>query len=549
MEFALPDHLKMAVAQYDPVLKASLIAERKRNQPSKKSRFPLGQPVGLFPAEILDAKQEAEMVAQINAANAEDRCKITRNGEDVCALVYHESLWMAIWTTANKDADYFYGFKCAWKSAPSVERKVTALYTKAASSERFQMKDQPVEVKYGKTGFYTWGKVITHAMVLDGHIHLPWNQWLDRWGKYSREKYNTVENTIVGTLKTRLPIWTDSSSIFDRLVLGSNPSKIAFDAYYEKDLEWTEETLVKKLELPARIMDTPFFRREVRNVLTRVQSAANDPEVTIKAEVVRPWKYLQHQCRFVGRFLEFYPDASLDHVQQMYRNGRIIDAPWTNGDEVHAWVRKNIPIGSWINLFTVFYDSKLPEHTDGGRYGSVNTFSFRDLNDTINMMRTVLDHNGGDYTGRPDRWRIADLHDHFVQESFKVSNKDEPLRQDLFPAPIKVTHLGSKWTFFQPNSVHQLAQWGAAVRNCVGSASSYREGIKRKTHFIVLAMIDNKPQFTVQARVRNGVLTIDQIAGISNRHLTPDERSSYELTLAAAINKQNNILAEGAAMN
>jgi hypothetical protein len=107
--------------------------------------------------------------------------------------------------------------------------------------------------------------------------------------------------------------------------------------------------------------------------------------------------------------------------------------------------------------------------------------------------------------------------------------------QDLFPAPIKVEHLGSVWTFFQPRDIHQLGQWGQAVRNCVGNASNYREGVKKKTHFIVLAMIDQRPRFTIQAKVSNGVLNVDQIADIGNRRLDDNERSSYELTFAKAL--------------
>jgi hypothetical protein len=107
--------------------------------------------------------------------------------------------------------------------------------------------------------------------------------------------------------------------------------------------------------------------------------------------------------------------------------------------------------------------------------------------------------------------------------------------QDLFPAPIKVEHLGSVWTFFQPRDIHQLGQWGQAVRNCVGNASNYREGVKKKTHFIVLAMIDQRPRFTVQLKVSNGVLNVDQIADIGNRRLDDNERSSYELTFAKAL--------------
>ena len=165
MEFALPEHLKMAVAQYDPVLKAALAAERRRNNPSKKSQFPLGQPVGLFPAEILDPKTEAQMVAEINAAEAADRYRLAHQNGACCLLIHHQSLWMSIWTTTDKDADYLYGFRCAWKSAPSTHDKVEVIYTRQDLGSRYEMKENPKEVKFGKTNFYLWGNVITEDLV------------------------------------------------------------------------------------------------------------------------------------------------------------------------------------------------------------------------------------------------------------------------------------------------------------------------------------------------------------------------------------------------
>jgi hypothetical protein len=51
--------------------------------------------------------------------------------------------------------------------------------------------------------------------------------------------------------------------------------------------------------------------------------------------------------------------------------------------------------------------------------------------------------------------------------------------------PIKVQHNDQQWTFIQPIDTHQLAAWGQAVRNCVGNATNYAEGVRKKQHFIV----------------------------------------------------------------
>jgi hypothetical protein len=127
----------------------------------------------------------------------------------------------------------------------------------------------------------------------------------------------------------------------------------------------------------------------------------------------------------------------------------------------------------------------------------------------------------------PKRWRITEFHDYVQAESWKIHNPNEKLPQDLFPEPVKVQINNELWTFFQPNDTHQLAMWGQAVRNCVGSASGYAEGVRKKKHFIVLCMVEGKPQFTIQLKVEGGMMSVDQIKGLSNQNLTIDQKDQY----------------------
>jgi hypothetical protein len=229
---------------------------------------------------------------------------------------------------------------------------------------------------------------------------------------------------------------------------------------------------------------------------------------------------------------------------------------------VIKWLKQNTPIASFVQWFErALKDQQQqwqlnPEHmARSARVGSTGlpSFNFSDFNDTMNMMQTLfnrqtedLDYNQKQATildlKAPSRWRLAEFHDHVSAKVWLTANKNEDMPQDLFPAPIKVEHLGSTWTFFQPRDIHQLGQWGQAVRNCVGNATNYREGVRKKTHFIVLAMIDQRPRFTMQLKVRNGVLEVDQIADIGNRRLDDNERSSYELTFSKALIMQNELL-------
>ena len=146
----------------------------------------------------------------------------------------------------------------------------------------------------------------------------------------------------------------------------------------------------------------------------------------------------------------------------------------------------------------------------------------------------------------PKRWRISEFHDYIQSESWKLKNDKIDLPQDLFPSPIKVETSGGRiWTFFQPIDTHQLAQWGQAVRNCIGSASHYAEEVKKKKHFIVLCNLDKKPTFTIQLKVNDGVMSVLQVVSIANRRLSDVESADYGEAFQKALFQRENQLNSG----
>jgi hypothetical protein len=163
------------------------------------------------------------------------------------------------------------------------------------------------------------------------------------------------------------------------------------------------------------------------------------------------------------------------------------------------------------------------------------------MNDTFSMIMRILEDDK--QIEAPKRWRMPDFHDYVQAEAWKVTNRKEALHQDLFPAPIKVNVDGSDWTFFQPVDTHQLAQWGQAVRNCVGSAGRYADDIKKRKHFIVLCMIDSNPTFTIQLDVSMGVMNVVQIAGVANQRLSVDQHEQYSTAFKEALQSREKELA------
>jgi hypothetical protein len=56
-------------------------------------------------------------------------------------------------------------------------------------------------------------------------------------------------------------------------------------------------------------------------------------------------------------------------------------------------------------------------------------------------------------------------------------------------------------------------------------------------------MINNQPQFTVQLKVRMGMMTVDQIAGVSNARLSDEQRESYTKVFGQALQQREEVLA------
>jgi hypothetical protein len=202
-----------------------------------------------------------------------------------------------------------------------------------------------------------------------------------------------------------------------------------------------------------------------------------------------------------------------------------------------------MPVASFFGLLAKHYTSEQERiRTNGYNVTKdhdlgIDVYRFYEWNDTMSMLNRVLEDK--EDLAPPKRWRIADFHDYVQAESWKVQNANEKLPQDLFPEPLRVQINGESWSFFQPNDTHQLAMWGQAVRNCVGSASGYAEGVRKKKHFIVLCMVEGKPQFTIQLKVEGGMMSVDQIKGLSNQNLTIDQRDQYTEAFQQALQLRN----------
>jgi hypothetical protein len=378
-------------------------------------------------------------------------------------------------------------------------------------------------------------------------------------------------------LKESIPVWVDQRSMFGKLeckhiadALDINTLLLSKVDPSEQRDEWMPsydsilELAVTALETDrpysfydyicflkaGLILSKPFFRKWINTKCKEAIDEFTDLTNEYHRKITGPYKQIFRLARSIKCVNDIWPDCPIDFYQTNVDALLAIDFSLSNPtDLTDEWLRENMPVQSFFTILSKFYLEQEEERQRCVRnytsptnteYG-INTYRFSDWFDTYSMISRLL--NAGKELKPPKRWRISEFHDYVQAENWKIVNPNEKLHQDLFPEPVKVEldfadGFLNTWTFFQPHDTHQLAMWGQAVRNCVGSASHYAADIKKRKHFIVLAMIENKPKFTIQLKVDMGVMSVCQIAGIGNERLDDTERELYAEAFQLALHER-----------
>ena len=573
MQFQLPTNLQSELIAYDPQFKA--LARSQKQSTTKKSKYPLGNPVDLIPNDIITAARLQDAIDAINKEPAPGRyrefTKVTSTGTITHAILYHyEQVWYAAWLPPKgKEDDYIYGYTYAYKDTDTT-RKVLPYALRGAT-------DDCVSKPSGRCTFVTYTQQVTKQDVIDGRDTRNWNiPGVAAYAKKSRRLHEPIKR-FEAQVQMSIPQWEDSRNIFERIKTTCIADLLtrSYNTDYwinRNKAEWLPSidnvfNFIKEDDTDSAyniidngcsgytdilyILDTPFFRKWIQNKCNESIELFNNPDNDTKAAIIQPWNTIFHLCKQIKTIHYIWGDkCPLDYYQTNLDAllGVTIDSGY--GTKVsYPWLVQHMPVASFFTWINKFHETKETEqrlHNGIGYYyksshTGLYVYPFRELEDTLSMVTTVLKDKGE--LAPPKRWRITEFHDYVQAEAWKVSNVNEGLPQDLFPAPIKVQHNDQQWTFIQPIDTHQLAAWGQAVRNCVGNATNYAEGVRKKQHFIVLCIIDNKPQFTVQLKVSMGMMTVDQIAGLSNARLTEEQRESYTKVFGQALQQREEVLA------
>jgi hypothetical protein len=576
MQFQLPSNLQTELLAYDPKLK-QLQREQNPTSTKAKAKFPLGAVFDLIPADVVKPTGLEQIVTDLNARGVEHRHTRFTKVVDVAtatartityAIIYHyEKVWHAAWLPPKgQEDDYIYGYAYAYKNLDSVRKTVP--HTLIDNNSKVTVE----HIKYGRSEFCVVRHKVTKQDIVNGRTSRWWNPGYISYGKGGQIK--TTISAFESTLSETIPKWIDSRGFFDRIVTNNWATILGIkdrSRYWNtfEDPEQAKRAVVPSADLfyafadvyksnndyhaqtyciADRIMHVigkPFFRKWIQSQCDEAIAMFNNADNNLFCKVTQPWKRIEKLVEAIDYINKIWPDCPVDFYQNHieYLIGTRLDR--CVGEKTKAWLRTHMQPASFFHILKKNYEDQINDKSSSLSYYTNSgtgklTFYFSEWNDTLSMLDDVL--NNGMTIDPPKRWRLTEFHDHVQAEAWKIKHPNASLPQDLFPSPIKVEVGDERWSFFQPHDTHQLSEWGQAVRNCVGNASEYATGVRKKKHFIVFCMVDGKPKFTVQLKVEMGMMSVSQIVGTSNQRLTQEQKDSYTEAFGKALKLQADAL-------
>jgi hypothetical protein len=567
MQFQLPSNLQQELLDYDPKLKA-LVKEQEPKKTTKKAKYPLGNIPHLIPENVVRAGLQQDAIDRINASGVPERYHRFTKVVDIAtpqartitiAVLYHfEQCWYAAWLPA-KGEDYLYGYAYAFKN--------TAAAAKMLPRRIWESKDQCTEHTIGRgSQTFTYSRTITKEDVISGNDARNWRAMgIASYYQKSRDMNDAI-NSFEKTLMETFPTWDDCRSMFERIKCNNLLDALEFPSALTNCIEdrsafkltvdnmvsfanaWTAKNnyvsithvTIQNIE---HIITAPSIKKQLQHMLDKSVAEYNNPKNNQRKAVKYGYKEFEQTTNSIYFINHVWPDCPLDYYRTYFEELRVVNLyHLRTNDALLAWLREHMSVASFLNMMRKHVEKSNEEHARMSKFSDHDFIihAWYEMNDTFSMMMRVFEN--GKTIEAPKRWRMPDFHDYVQAEAWKIANKKESLHQDLFPTPVKVSMGDSDWTFLQPIDTHQLAQWGQAVRNCVGSASQYAEDIKKRKHFIVLCMIDGKPTFTIQLDVSMGVMNVKQIAGVGNQRLDEDQKEKYSNAFKLALQSRNDEL-------
>lgn len=595
MQFNLPSNVRQEVIQYDPTLKKIQAETNKSSR--KKPSYPQGNVIslGLIPEDVIRLSDQQQAIDHINSSPASQKVyrftmpvgAAPATIETIAVIYYYKQFWVATWMPRNKDEGYWYGISVAFKDTATARKQFTGkLFSTTYHFHTALIPDitHMRSVRIGRTDWCVTSQFITQEHINEGYTRAYYLAVDDKHQLINyREQTQTLHDNVKDfqtSLLKRIPRWTATrynnnlwcrttnygSSIAyclhqmnHHLVIGSREDHIKEYGFVHEPYWYLERFKHSRnfKHIPIELLESRWFRQKVNMMCTKTSAAfnsADSKDASIKP-ICQPLAELMTFLDTTAKLFRLFPDMNLDLVKSRYELLCSVDFVHAEHTPAMAWIQDNVSNESFINMLSKYVEhreqvakersSVYSRNYDQDEWSGLNRYFWRDLDDIISMTNQIIIYNDQkkdepDFKPlslQPKRWRFQEWHDHLMAETWKIQNPNVGLPQKLFPEPIKA----NEHTFFQPIDTHQLAHWGRAAHNCVGS-NNYVEGIKKFKFMIVLCMIKGTPRYTIQLKVDIGVMHVEQIADVSNKRLNDQERSAVEQAFADALQQRNNQL-------
>lgn len=602
MKFQLPDQIQMEVMSYDQTRKRLAKQQRDEEarrgniNRTKAAKYPKGNVIslGLIPDDIVSTREMQEAIDFINGTTIKNTISRFSYMEDPPAgqtrlhavLYWTKQYWVAAWMPKRKDDGYLYGISVAFKDTETARKQMQTnerLFVNRKSGNKSLIDDPDLQMskrKIGRTNWLVTTQFITQEEIEAGYTtnyirEVDMNHTIERY-KERTQLHSEAIMELWRNIMAGVPQWDHiryNNNDFIRMTkLGNSIKYVVNDCHipcmthetmckFEHTNEFYHKVFSEYGEydcIAPEFFNSPWFRRKVNKMVSDMSVAFEmaDPIKASMKPIVAPLSDMHHYLQGVNEMYKAYPFCDINHL---IANEHLLERvkfhmPTLNISEyAHRYLTENVPPERFINMLKQHHDYLIAErakqnqdsynhHYDEDDISGNPRMYWRHWADSMNMLNQVLRHNERTPENilptEPKRYRINEWHDLLMSQTWKLRNPNEKLPQKLFPQPVKAESDMGTFTFFQPIDTHQVAEWGQAMRNCVGSGS-YAEGVRKFRHIILLAMVDNKPRFTMQLTVDNGEINIDQCTTLRNGgqdyKLTADENTCLKTAFAKAL--------------
>jgi hypothetical protein len=516
LNFTIPKPLYVKVEDYD-VKKP--VAPKK--PASTKPTFPkAGIPENLVPENILPKQRLTNIITELNRdtdSYYNNNATFATNWQENTIIVTKigNRFWYAIWFDISEEVVFNYSL-CV-RNLKSLKSYKDGIYFKMFGV----LEDDFTSQTHSKKEYLYLSRSVT-PLDLENHSY----QMVDSFARnYNQpESVTNARSTFIEKLQRFIKV--DNRNIFYyynkslAIVLGNWAQQYNFHWVPDIDYYLSERQFHPKLK---EAVNTPFFKKSINQDISFIVETFREADTREKeALFLKRSTSIKNRLNAINYLLHLYEDEmTLDYLQQVWSglgpDHNVSYYSYYFSQETLIWFRDNVPVKSFVNMFINSEDQ---------------------IKDTVSMVYDILRQKPDidlKYTGR---WRPTEFHDFIMSEQWKCNHKNVPLPQDLFPKPVKVDEM----TFLQPLDLHFLTKWGRAARNCVGS-STYSDGILKKNHFIILALKENVPYLTIQAKVEAETFKVIQIKKQCNSSLNSLEQEEFSKAFKKALEIRTNELA------